>query len=147
VAQEKGAADAVSEESMADVVPEKGSAAAKEKPADLASQARDPTAPVTAFVIRYDFISNFHNLPDTSQQQLVLQPVIPWKWGKQVHIARVTVPYVTSAPYWGQLAEDEANGLPPNYTPTKDVIGLADTALDDLIVMPTSWGRVKWGQW
>ena len=49
--------------------------------ADLAAQARDPTAPVTAFVTRYDYISDFHNLKGADQQQLVLQPIIPWKWG------------------------------------------------------------------
>lgn len=47
-------------------------ASAQEKPRDLATEARDPTAALTQFVIRYDIITSFHNLPDANQQQLTL---------------------------------------------------------------------------
>jgi hypothetical protein len=79
---------------------------AEEKAVSLAEQARDPTASLTAFAIRYDYIDSFHNLSDADQGQIVLQPIIPWKWGEQKHIARVTASYVTNAPDWGLLAED-----------------------------------------
>jgi hypothetical protein len=120
-------------------------AVAEEKPQDLAAQARDPTAPLTAFAIRYDITTSFHNLPDADQQQLTIQPIIPWKWGKYQHISRITLPYVTSAPDWGLIAEDAAGGLPPNYVPTAEQEGLADTALVDVVVFPTSWGRQGFG--
>lgn len=45
---------------------------AAEQTQDLASAARDPTASLTAFAIRYDFITSFYNLPDADQQQLTL---------------------------------------------------------------------------
>ena len=120
-------------------------AVAQEKTQDLAAQARDPTAPLTAFAIRYDFITSFHNLPDADQQQLTLQPVIPFKLGEQQHIARITLPYVTSGPDWGLLAEEAAGGLPPNYVPTAKKEGLSDTALVDVLIFPTSWGRQGFG--
>jgi len=123
--------------------------APQEEQADLASQARDPTAPLTAFSIRYDYISDFHNLPGADQQQLVLQPVIPWKWGDSQHIARITAAYITDGPDWALLAppdeEDYENTLPPGYTPTANKTGLADTALVDVIIKPTSWGRQGFG--
>ncbi len=117
------------------------SAFAQEKGEDLAAAARDPTASLTAFAIRYDFITGFHNLDGADQQQLVLQPIIPWKWGEQKHITRITLPYVTSAPDWGLLAENAASGIPPNYIPTAEQEGLADTAIVDLFIFDASWGR------
>jgi len=50
---------------------------AEEQGQSLAEQARDLTASLTAFAIRFDWISSFHNLPDADQGQLVLNPVIP----------------------------------------------------------------------
>jgi len=47
-------------------------AVAEEKPQDLAAQARDPTAPLIAFAIRYDITTSFHNLSDADQQQLII---------------------------------------------------------------------------
>jgi len=112
----------------------------------LAEQARDPTASVTAFAIRYDTITSFHNLPDADQSQVVLQPIIPWKWGEQKHIARITLPYVTSAPDWAALSgDDAAAGLPPNFVPTAKQEGLADIAAVDLFLFDTSWGRQGFG--
>jgi hypothetical protein len=114
---------------------------AEEKAVSLAEQARDPTASLTAFQIRFDHINSFHNLPGADQSQLVLQPIIPWKWGEQKHIARITAPYITNAPDWGILADEAANGLPPNYVPTADQEGLGDIAAVDLLIFDTSWGR------
>ena len=114
---------------------------AEDKGKSLAEQARDPTASVTAFAIRYDFIESFHNLPNADQTQLVLQPIIPWKWGEQKHIARFTASYVTSGPDWGILAQEAANSIPPNYTPTAKQEGLADISAVDLLIFDTSWGR------
>lgn len=39
------------------------------------------------------------------------------------------------------IAEDAAGGLPPNYVPTAKQEGLADTALVDVMIFKTSWGR------
>ena len=69
----------------------------------LAEQARDPTASAPAVAIRYDAITSFHHLPDAELSQVVLQPIIPCKWGKQRQITRLTLPYVTRAPDWGAL--------------------------------------------
>ncbi len=109
--------------------------------ASLAEQARDPTASLTAFAIRYDWVASFYNLPGANMGQVVLQPIVPWKWGEQQHIARITVPYVTNSPDWGLLSEQAADGLPPNYVPTADQKGLADIAAVDLLIFKTSWGR------
>ena len=114
---------------------------AEEKGKSLAEQARDPTASVTAFAIRYDYIESFHNLSNADQAQVVLQPIIPWKWGEQKHIARLTASYVTSGPDWGIIADETANTIPPNYTPTAKQEGLADIAAVDLLIFDTSWGR------
>ena len=69
----------------------------------LAEQARDPTASTTAFAIRHDTISSFHHLPEAELSQVVPQPIIPCKWGKQRQITHLTLPYVTRAPDWGAL--------------------------------------------
>lgn len=114
---------------------------ADEQGQSLAEQARDPTASLTAFQIRYDYIESFHNLPGADQTQLVLQPIIPWKWGNQKHIARITAPYITSGPDWGIIADDTLSGIPPNYVPTAKQEGLGDIAAVDLLIFDTSWGR------
>jgi hypothetical protein len=110
---------------------------------DLAAQARDPTASITAFQIRYDFTSSFHNAPgDTGA--IVLQPIIPFKIGDQRHIARITLPYITHGEDFGRLINDiEQNPVPPNFIPVKNQSGLGDTAVLDLLLFDTSWGR--WG--
>lgn len=122
-----------------------GSGLAEDGGKSLAEQARDPTASLTAFAVRYDYIESFHNLPDASQTQIVVQPIIPWKWGEQRHIARLTVPYVTNAPDWGLLSQQAAAGLPPNFVPTQEQEGLADIAAVDLLIFDTSWGRQGFG--
>jgi len=114
---------------------------AEEQGQSLAEQARDPTASLTAFQIRYGYIESFHNLPGADQTQLVLQLIIPWKWGNQKHIARITAPYITSGPDWGIIADDTLSGIPPNYVPTAKQEGLGDIAAVDLLIFDTSWGR------
>jgi hypothetical protein len=118
---------------------------AQESDGDLAAKARDPTQPVTAFQIRYDFTTGFHNLPGADQQQLVLNPIIPWKWGDKLHIARLTLAGVTSGPDWGTLAGEAPAVVPPNYTPTLEKTGIGDLAAVDLMIMGTSWGRQGFG--
>lgn len=76
---------------------------------------------------------------------LVVNPVIPWKWGEQLHIARLTLGYVTSGPDWGLLADESPSVVPPNYTPTADKTGLGDLAAVDLLIKPTTWGRQGFG--
>ena len=110
----------------------------------LAEQARDPTAPVTAVQIRYDYVASFHGLPDADQGSIVLQPIIPFKWGEQRHIARITLPYVVNAPDWGSLSDDSGAGIPPNFVPTADQSGLGDMALVDLLIYDAPWDG-RWG--
>jgi hypothetical protein len=119
---------------------------------DLAAQARDPTAPVTQFQTRLDYVGSFHNLPDADQTRLVLQPVIPFKIGEQPHLARITVPFVLKAPDWGALGMDEARdqtgtALPSDYVPTEDRDGLADTSVFDFLMFDSPWwpGRLALG--
>ena len=115
------------------------------EPTNLAAEARDPTASVTALSIRYDLVSSFHNLPDASQGTLVVQPVIPWKLGDNPHVARVTAGYVVNAPDWGVLAENAAVGnLPPDYTPTEGLTGLGDLAAVDFFLYKAPWSG-RWG--
>jgi hypothetical protein len=117
--------------------------AQEKKQEDLAAQARDPTASLTMFQIRYDYTASFHGVDDADMGTIVLQPIIPFKIGEIRNIARITVPYVTNAPDFGALTDIDQNPLPPNYVPTEDKSGLADTALLDLIIFDASWGR--WG--
>ena len=112
--------------------------------ADLAAQARDPTASITMLQMRIDYVSDFHNLPDADQTRFVLQPIIPFKIGDQRHIARITLPYTLAGPDWGLLAEEQAreetgNTIPPNYVPTADKTGLGDTAAFDFLVYDAPW--------
>ena len=113
------------------------------KQEDLAAQARDPTASLTAFQIRYDYTASFHGVSDADQGAIVLQPIIPFELGDMRNIARITLPYVTNAPDFGALADIDQDPVPPNYIPTKDKSGLGDTALLDLVIFDASWGR--WG--
>jgi hypothetical protein len=117
--------------------------AQEDKQQDLAAQARDPTASLTAFQIRYDYTASFHGVSDADQGAIVLQPVIPFKLGSLKNIARITLPYVTNAPDFGALSDIDQNPVPPNYIATKDKGGLGDTAALDLVLFDTSWGR--WG--
>lgn len=111
---------------------------------DLAAQARDPTASITAFAMRYDWTANFHNAPDNQMGSVVLQPIIPFRLGGQRHIARITASYVTHAPDLVAASVDQ-NPVPPNYIPTLDKGGLADTALLDVLIFDQPWGRLGAG--
>ena len=114
------------------------------KQEDLAAQARDPTASLTAFQIRYDYIASFHGVSDADQGAIVLQPIIPFKIGGVRNIARITMSYVTNAPDFAALGDDiDQDPIPPNYIPAEEKSGLADTALLDVVIFDASWGR--WG--
>jgi len=117
--------------------------AQERKQEDLAAQARDPTASLTAFQIRYDYTASFYGVSDADQGTIVLQPIIPFKLGELRNIARITVPYVTNAPDFGALSDIDQDPVPPNYVPTKDKSGLGDIALLDAVIFDASWGR--WG--
>ena len=118
--------------------------AQEEKQADLAAQARDPTASVTAFQIRYDYTASFHGVSGADQGAIVLQPIIPFKFAGLKNIARITMPYLTNTPDFSALGDDiDQNPIPPNYIATKDKSGLGDTVLLDVALFDTSWGR--WG--
>ena len=119
---------------------------AQESDDDLAQRAQDPTQPLLAFTVKYDVVSDFHNLPGADKQQITLQPIVPWKWGDTTHIARFTLGYVTSSPNWPIVVPVSPPGVvPPDYTPTQDKTGLGDLAAVDLVVSGTSWGRQGFG--
>ena len=118
--------------------------AQEKKQEDLAAQARDPTASVTAFQIRYDYTASFHGFSDADQGAIVLQPIIPFEFAGLRNIARITLPYVTNTPDFGSLSDNiDQNPIPPNYIATEDKSGLGDTVLLDVALFDTSWGR--WG--
>jgi hypothetical protein len=104
--------------------------------------ARDPTAPITAFQLMYRW-NDFNQIPgDENQQTFVAQPIIPWKWGERSHIARITAPYVVSAPKWDPATDNCSPDLPPpNYIPCGDESGLGDIVAVDFFLMDTSVGR------
>ena len=116
---------------------------------DLAQQARNPTAALTMMQIVLQHNPSFHNLPGADQTRLVLMPVIPFKTGKLQHIARITLPGVLAGPDWGDLAEQQEQGiiLPPNYVPTADKTGIGDTSIFDLLIFPAPWkgGKIAAG--
>jgi hypothetical protein len=121
-----------------------GPAAAADE--DLAAQARDPTAAITAFQIRYDWTASFHNLPNQDLGTVVVQPIIPFKIGAQRHIARITVPYITNAPDISSAGGAiDQNPIPPNYIPTSNVRGLGDSTILDVLLFDRDWGRLGVG--
>ncbi|MFH0344266.1 MAG: hypothetical protein ACHBNF_19590 [Chromatiales bacterium] len=65
-------------------------APAEEREKSLAAQARDPTASLTAFQIRYDYTSSFHGVSDADLGAVVLQPIIPFKLGEQRHTSHAS---------------------------------------------------------
>lgn len=115
--------------------------------ADLAQQARNPTASLTMFQIMANYTPGFHNLDSASVVSFVAQPVIPFKTGKIRHVGRITLAYVASSPNWGLAMVDSTALLPPNYVPTADVNGLGDMAIFDFMVFPAPWkgGQVAAG--
>jgi hypothetical protein len=113
---------------------------------DLAAQARDPTASITAFAIRYDWTASFHNAPGQDMGKIVVQPIIPFKLGDQRHIARLTASYVTHAPDLAGLGQSiDQNPVPPDYIPPFKKGGLQDTALLDVLIFDQPWGRLGVG--
>ena len=125
------------------VVAATGAAGAED---NLAAQARDPTAAITAFQIRYDWTTSFHNAPGQDMGSIVFQPIIPFKLGEQRHIARITVPYVTHAPDLARAGTSiDQNPVPPDYIPTSRKDGMADSALLDVRIFDQPWGRLGVG--
>jgi len=117
-------------------------------PGSLLAQAnaRDPTAAITAFQLMYRW-NDFNGLPgNVDQNTFVAQPIIPWKWGNQAHISRITASYVLSAPDWNAPSDNCSPDLPPpNYIPCEDQTGFADTAAVDFTLFDTSFGRIGFG--
>ena len=111
-----------------------------------AENARDPTAPITAFQLMYRW-SDFNGLPGSvDQDSFVAQPIIPWKLGDRAHISRITMPYVLSAPNWDAGTENCSPDIPPpNYIPCKDQTGFGDIAAVDFTLWDTSIGRLGFG--
>lgn len=107
-----------------------------------AESARDPTAAITAFQLMYRW-NDFNGLPGSvDQQSFVLQPIIPWKLGNRPHIARITAPYVLSAPDWNAGTDNCSPDIPPpNYIPCSDKSGIGDIAAVDFFLFDTSVGR------
>ena len=90
---------------------------------DLSQAANDPTASLMALQFSDWHTTQFHNLPDETDNTVVFRPVIPFSVGGYDHIFRATIPVITDNPV-----------LKP---------GLSDTTIFDLVVFSESWGR--WG--
>lgn len=110
--------------------------------------ARDPTAPITAFQLMYRW-NDYNNVPrddDAEQHTFIAQPVIPWKLGERAHIARITAPVVISAPSANYASDDCSPDIPPpNHIPCGNESGLGDIAAVDFTLFNTSFGRVGFG--
>ena len=121
-----------------------GGVGVAEEGGNLAERARDPTQPLTAFQVRVDYVSDFHNLADGDMTSIVLNPIIPWKWGDRQHIARITGAYVADGPDWATLeevGEGAQGGIPPNYVPTANKSGLSDITAVDVMIFDAPFGR------
>jgi hypothetical protein len=90
---------------------------------DISQAANDPTASLMALQFSDWHTTDFHNLPDESDNTVVFRPVIPFSTGDLNHIFRATIPVITDNPF-----------LEP---------GLSDMTVFDLVVFSESWGR--WG--
>ena len=110
----------------------------------LSDLARDPTSSLTAFQVVYRYNSSFHQVPDVSQSNIILMPIIPFKIGGLPNIARISAGYVLSAPDFGVLQD-----IPPstsiNQVPYNNVTGLQDIAVMDVVIFPQSFGALGIG--
>ena len=89
----------------------------------LQQAAEDPTASLMNVQIGTWYTSDFHNLSGEDANTVVLRSALPWQWGEQKHISRITVPFITDSPFIDT--------------------GLSDTAIFDLMTFDEGWGR--WG--
>ncbi len=91
---------------------------------DLSRQATDPTASLMVFSLVNDFRTSFHGLDD-SGYEVRFQPVIPFQAFGVSNILRVIAPFQVNGP-----GEE----------------GLKTVSIYNLLVFPTSWGRLRGAQ-
>ncbi|MFZ0613034.1 MAG: hypothetical protein WAM73_12405 [Desulfobacterales bacterium] len=96
---------------------------AAERGQSLDQAANDPTASLMNIQIQNVYTGDYHNLDDESGNAILLRSAVPFETGPLSHIARATLPIVTSSP--------------------SGESGLGDLTLFDLIVFEQPWGR--WG--
>ncbi len=89
----------------------------------LEQAAEDPTASLMNVQLGDWYTSGFHNLSGEDANTVVLRSAVPFKWGKQSHILRLTLPLVTDSPFIDT--------------------GLSDSTIFDLMTFDEGWGR--WG--
>jgi hypothetical protein len=89
----------------------------------LEQAVEDPTASLMNVQIGDWYTSDFHNLSGEDDNTVVLRSALPFKWGKQSHIFRITMPFITDSPFLDT--------------------GLSDTTIFDLMTFDKGWGR--WG--
>lgn len=89
----------------------------------LDQAASDPTASLMAVQVQNLYAGDYHNLDDESGNTVLLRVAVPFQTGDLKHIARATLPVVTSSP--------------------SGESGLSDLVLFDLLAFDRSWGR--WG--
>ena len=89
----------------------------------LEQAANDPTASLMNVAISDWYTADYHELNGENANSVVVRSAIPFTWGEQSHIFRVTLPYTTD-----NLADSE---------------GLQDSVVFDLLTFGQSWGR--WG--
>jgi hypothetical protein len=89
----------------------------------LAQAAEDPTASLMNVQVGDWYTSDFHNLSGEDANTVILRSALPLQVGKQSHIMRITLPFITDSPFIDS--------------------GLSDTTIFDLMTFDKSWGR--WG--
>jgi len=114
--------------------------------ASLAQQARDPTASLLAFNLRYDLTTDFHKDSDSETLgTFLIQPVIPFKTWSLSHIARITLPIITHSPKVKGDTSDIAPGTPGTVIEAGGAAGLSDTVLLDVVTFGVPAGRLGVG--
>lgn len=113
--------------------------------ADLAAEARDPTASLLALQLRYDLVADFHEIEGDTMGTFILQPVLPFKTGPVRHVTRLTVPLITHTPNLSSVAEDIFPGLPSSEIRAEGAAGLGDIVLLDVLIFDAPGGRLGAG--
>lgn len=89
----------------------------------LSQAANDPTAALMNVQVNDLYTSDYHNLSGEDANQIQLRSAVPFQWGSQQHIFRVTIPVITDSPFLDE--------------------GVSDTTIFDLATFESDWGR--WG--
>jgi hypothetical protein len=87
--------------------------------------------------------TGFHGVESASDGALQLQPVIPFRIGRQAHLVRVSAAILVESVDFSAINPPPPDRPPPNQVPAGKVLGLQDMAIVDVMVWRTSFG--SWG--